>query len=259
VYVAGGHYKPEPLAERGAALYDLGYYVPVGQFIEQHELSYLYSATMLTYIADAYGKDAVWKFLAADNDASDGQPGPIDIAIQNTFSVSQDQFNENFRAWLQDHDLGNQLDDLRLTIKLQDLRRQYQDTYVPPPYLILGNDINDVTRPEFLPLVIREPQSPANTAIELLIANGQEAIIASDYPTAEQMINTVENILTTKNFQSPPAQDYLDIATTLIENGYSVDSLKLSDNKATAQVSKDTPALFSIELQKNADGWAIIP
>ena len=259
VYIAGGHYKPEPLAERGAALFDLGYYVPVGQFIEQHELSYLYSAAMLTYIADAYGKDTVWKFLAADNDASDGQPGPLDIAIQKTFSISQDQFNEGFRSWLQDHDPGTQLDDLRLTIKLQDLRRQYQDTYVPPPYLLLGNGMRDVTRPEFLPLILRESQSPANTAIELLIANGQEAIIAGDYPAAEQIINTVENILSSKNFDSPPANDYLAIASTLIENGYSVDSLKISDNSATAQVSTNTPTLLTLQLQKSADGWVVLP
>ena len=37
VYVAGGHYKPEPLAGRGAALFDLGYYVTVTGFIPQHE------------------------------------------------------------------------------------------------------------------------------------------------------------------------------------------------------------------------------
>jgi len=259
VYVAGGHYKPEPLAERGAALFDLGYFVPVGQLIEQHELSYLYSAAMLTYIADVYGEDALWKFLAADNDASDGQPGPIDIATQNTFGVSKDQFSEGFRAWLQDHDPGNQLDDLRLTIKLQDLRRQYQETYAPPPYLILENNMNDVTRPEFLPLVVREPQAPANVTLELLIANAQEAIIAGDYSTAEQIINTVENILSSKNFETPPANDYLAIATMLMENGYSVDSLKISDSKATAQVSKDTPILLTIELQKTAKGWSILP
>ncbi|HXD09978.1 MAG TPA: hypothetical protein VN653_07950 [Anaerolineales bacterium] len=259
VYIAGGHYKPEPLAERGAALFDLGYYVPVGQFIEQHELSYLYSAAMLTYIADAYGKDTVWKFLAADNDASDGQPGPLDIAIQNTFSISQDQFNDGFRTWLQDHDPGTQLDDLRLTIKLQDLRRQYQDTYVPAPYLLLGNDMRDVTRPEFLPLILRESQSPANTAIELLIANGQEAIIEGDYSTAEQIINTLENILSSRNFETPPASDYLAIATTLIERGYSVDSLRVSDNSATAQVSTNTPTLLTMQLQKSADGWVILP
>jgi len=260
VYIAGGHYKPEPLAERAAALYDLGYYVPIGQFLGQHELDYLYSAALLTYIDDTYGKDAVWKFLTADNDPTDGQPGPIEAAIQNTFSISPDQFNEGFRTWLQDHDPGTQLDDLRLTIKLQDLRRQYQDTYVPAPYLLLGNGMRDLTRPEFLPLIIREPQTPANTAIELLIENGQKAIVSGDYLTAEQITNIIESILSSKNFETSPANDYLAIAKILIENGYSVDSLKLSDNKATAQVSKDTPALSSIELQKNADNsWIILP
>src|SRR5687768_17887263 len=44
VYVAGGHYKPEPLVQRGAALYDLGLSAPVTEIIPQHELSYLHAA-----------------------------------------------------------------------------------------------------------------------------------------------------------------------------------------------------------------------
>jgi len=95
--------------------------------------------------------------------------------------------------------------------------------------------------------------------LELLMANGQEAIIAGDYPAAEQIINSVENILSSKNFETPPANDYLAIALTLIENGYSVDSLKISDNSAAAQVSTNTPTLLTIQLQKSADGWVVLP
>jgi hypothetical protein len=75
VYVAGGHYKPEPLAERGAALFDLGHYVPVGEFIGQHELDYLYPAATLTYIVETYGMDKMWEFLASDDHPQDDQPG----------------------------------------------------------------------------------------------------------------------------------------------------------------------------------------
>src|SRR5215207_5131500 len=67
VYVAGGHYKPEPLDQRGSALFDLGYYVPVGEFLSQHELAYLYPAAMLTYIVEVHGKDKMWQFLGSDD------------------------------------------------------------------------------------------------------------------------------------------------------------------------------------------------
>jgi len=94
VYVAGGHFKKEPLAERGAALYDLGYYVPIDQSssINQHELAYLYPAAMLTYITETYGQEKIWKLLAADDNPQDGQLGSLEAAIRSTFGVSLQDF-----------------------------------------------------------------------------------------------------------------------------------------------------------------------
>src|SRR5687768_12496623 len=114
VYMAGGHYKPEPLAQRGAALYDLGLSVPVNELIPQHELSYLHAALILTYIIDTYGEEKLWKFLSADQTPSDGQLLPMEDAIRLTFGVSLEDFDHGFQAWLESNDPGQQLDDLRL-------------------------------------------------------------------------------------------------------------------------------------------------
>lgn len=260
VYVAGGHYKPEPLAERGAALYDLGYYVPVGQSIKQHELAYLHSAAVLTYIAEAYGSETVPKLLAADEDPQDGQTTPLETAIQSTLGISLSEFDKDFQAWLESKDPGEQLDDLRLTIELQDLRREYQDTYAPPPELIVGIPIADaVARPEYLPVMIREANAPANVAIELIIAEGQQAIVDADYFRAEELINILSEIVSTGQFENPLAKDYLDIVLALADAGYEAVSLDLQGNQATAEVTIVPPAVISVELENVNSIWQVKP
>ena len=260
VFIAGGHYKPELLAERGAALLDLGYYVPVGQSISQHELSYLYPAVMLTYISEKYGADTVGKFLSADNDVSDGQPGPLDFAIQHTFGISEEEFNANFRSWLEAHKPGSQLDDLRLTIELQDLRRQYQDTYVPSPVFIF-NMLEDktLTLPAFTPITTREASSPANVTFELIMVNAQKAIVDGNYPTAENLINILKNILATTGFEDPLAKEYFSITTLLLNQGYNIDTLNLNGSTALAQVISTGADKQTRQLQKVNGIWEIIP
>ena len=259
VYVAGGHYKPEPLAERGAALYDLGYYVPVGESIDQHELNYLHAAAVLTYIADAYGSDKIWEFLTADVDSKDGQVTPLETAIQNTLGISLDQFDQDFEAWLESKEPAKQLDDLRLTIALQDVRRQYQETYTPPPYFIAWDVAETVARAEYLPVLIREADAPTNTAAELLIADAQQAIIEGDYVQAEQRIKVLEQIVTTSRFEDALAKEYLDIVLVLQAAGYDVLSLDIEGGQATAQVTTDPPAATRLELEKIDDIWQVRP
>jgi hypothetical protein len=259
VYVAGGHYKPEPLAQRGAALYDLGYYVPVGEHIDQHELSYLHAAAVLTYIEETYGSEKIWKFLTTDTDPQDGQPAPLETGIRATFGISLQQFDQDFQAWLESKEPGPQLDDLRLTIELQDLRRKYQETYAPPPYFIAWDVDGSVARPEYLPVLVREADAPANAAAELMIARAQQAIVDGDYVTAEQLITVLEKVVTTGGFEDALAKDYLDFVLVLEDAGYDVFSLDLQGDQATAEVTVDPPAVTSLEVEKIDGHWKIMP
>ena len=260
VYVAGGHYKPEPLAERGAALLDLGYYVSVSEFIPQHELSYLYPAALLTYLVETYGKEKTWEFFEADDNPEDGQPGSLEAALQSTFGISVQELDQSFQAWLERHEPGEQLEDLRLTIELQDLRRQYQDTYSPPPYLLITGAAEDaVARPKYLPVVMREANSAPNIAVELIIAHGQQAIIEGEYDRAETLIGVLRDIVTTGTLDDPLAREYLDIVLALEEAGYETLSLALQANHATAEVTMEPPIVTRVELQKVDDSWQVKP
>jgi hypothetical protein len=263
VYIAGGHYKREPFAQRGAALYDLGHYAPVADFIPQHELSYLHAALILTYIVDTYGQEKLWEFLSADGDIPDEQWLPLGDAVQATFGIPLSEFDEGFRAWLEKNEPGEQLDDLRLTIELQDARREYQTRYSPQPIFMMMEVVDDLgdtlTRPENLTLMMREAHAPANIAVELLIANAQRAIIAGAYAEAEELIKTIKEVLSTGRFENPLAKAYMDIVMAAGEAGYEVVSLNLQHGYATAQVTEEPPTTTVLVL-RNVNGiWQIEP
>ena len=259
VYIAGGHYKPEPLAERGAALFDLGHYVPVTQFIQQHELSYLYSAAMLTYIVETYGIEKMWEFLGSDDNTEDDQPGSLEAALQVTFGVSVREFDQGFQAWLESKEPGEQLEDLRLTIELQDLRRQYQDTYSPPPYFLIARAEDAVARPEYVPVVMREANTAPNMAVELIIAHGQQAIIDGDYDRAESLIGVLRDIVTTGKFEAPLAKEYLDIVLAAASEGFEIVNLAIQGDQASARVTAEPPTLINLSFRKIDGIWQIQP
>jgi hypothetical protein len=51
--------------------------VPAEEFIPQHELSYLHSVLIPTYIVATYGEAKLWEFLRADVNTTDGQLMPL--------------------------------------------------------------------------------------------------------------------------------------------------------------------------------------
>jgi hypothetical protein len=160
---------------------------------------------------------------------------------------------------LESKEPGKQLDDLRLTVELQDLRRQYQETYTPPPYFIAWDVAETVARAEYLPVLIREADAPANAAAELLIADAQQSIIDGDYVQAEQLIKALEQVVTTGRFEDALAKEYLDIVLDLQAAGYDVLSLDIQGDQATAQVTTDPPVATSLELEKINDIWQVRP
>jgi hypothetical protein len=263
VYIAGGHYKREPFAQRGAALYDLGHYAPVADFIPQHELSYLHAALILTYIVDTYGQEKLWEFLSADGDIPDEQWLPLGDAVQATFGIPLSEFDEGFRAWLEKSEPGEQLDDLRLTIELQDARREYQTRYSPQPIFMMMEVVDDLgdtlTRPENLTLMMREARAPANIAVELLIANAQRAIIAGAYAEAEELIESIKEVVSTGKFEKPLAKAYMDIVLVAGEAGYEVVSLNIQNGYATAQVAEQPPTTTVLVLRNVNGNWQIEP
>lgn len=259
VYIAGGHYKPEPIPERGAAMLELGYEAALDMFPSQHEVAYLHGATIMAYIVEEFGWEALREF--GRNAAGDPfyDPAQRDQILQDAFGVSGETFNADYLAWLGSHEPGEQFDDLRLTIELQDLRREYQTEYAPPPLAIFGRSEETYARPEFLPLLIREANAPANVAVELMIANAQVAIVHGDYTNAESLIESIRGVLESGEFASPLAYEYASIVVALNEDGYEALSLDLQAEEATIQVTRAAPSVETVTLQKILGEWQLSP
>jgi hypothetical protein len=202
--------------------------------------------------------DNMWELLAFDDNPQDDQPGSFEAALQATFGISLRDFDQDFQAWLESQESGEQLEDLRLTVKLQDLRRQYQETYVPPPLFLLGQ-AKEAAKPDYLPIVIREASAPANVAVELIIANGQQAIIDGDYSTAEELNKILADIVATGEFNDPLAKEYLDIVLAAASQGYELVDLEVQGDRASGRVTAEPPILVEMEFQKMGETWQIQP
>jgi hypothetical protein len=201
----------------------------------------------------------MWQFLGYDNNLEDDQPGSLEAAIQAVFGNSLTDFDQGYRTWLESKDPGGQLEDLRLTIELQDLRREYQATYAPAPYFLLTEAANAAARREYLPVVIREARAPANVAIELIMANAQRDIVAGAYSEAEALIKVIHDVVSTGNFEDPLAREYLEVVTTAADAGYEVLVLNLQNGYATAQATNEPPLTTILNLQKVDGVWQINP
>ena len=210
-------------------------------------------------MAETYGKEKIWTFLSTDDNPNDDQPGSLEGALQSTFGVSLKEFDQGFQAWLESKDPGEQLDDLRLTIELQDLRRQYQETYAPPPDFLMAEAPSEVARPEYISLVMREPRAPANIAIELIIAEGQQAILDGEYERAEELNKVLADILSTGEFEESLARDYLEIVLAAAKEGYEVVQLEIEGDQAEARVTSEPPNAVDMTFRKTAGTWQIGP
>lgn len=258
VYLARGHYKPEPLPERAAAMLELGYYSPDSGPLPQHEVRYLHQAALINYIVETYGWDRLWEFAVADSkqpSATFEERGEI---VASTLGVSDDELERDFVAWARAHDPGEQVEDLALTVELQDLRRQYQEKFAPYPQFLLSLTGGRWTEPRYIPTNIREARTPAHIATELLIGNAQRAIFEGRYDDARSLIEVIAPIVDSGRLEHPLAREYAAIALGLAERGYEAVSLALDglgDGTAVVEVTESPPELETVTLEKVDGLW----
>lgn len=255
VYLAGGHYKPEPLPERAAAMLEMDYYSLDRGPVSQHEIVYLHQAAVIDYMIETYGWEELRDYVQADSEVSNPAPGERDEIFQQALGISWRAFNEDFVEWLKAHDPGQQIQDLELTVELQELRRTYQEKYAPWPRFLLGTADETFARPEYLRVNIREPRMPAHIATELLIANAQQALNDGRYNEARGLIKVIESVVTSGRLEEPLAKEYGEVVLALAREGYETVSLDLHGNEAHVKVSASPPELDTLTLHKANGIW----
>jgi hypothetical protein len=278
VYMTGGHYEPEPLMPRAAALLGgyLDWYIPLKSlandfYASQHEIGYLEGAALIEYLVKTYGLDAFFSFYRDIHiNQGESQSDAINAALENHFSISFTKLEMDFLAALRaETDTSSWVDDVRLTVTYYDTMRRYQQLLDPSAYFRTAWLLDNKTMRErgIVADYLRHPHTPTNLALETLFITTSQQGSKKDYTSAFQTLDMISSVLdaiehgTTDPFSvSILAINYLTIATTLQQQGYEVQNLSVNDNSATTQVTTSSgPDLILLNLQRIGGQWSTKP
>ncbi len=205
VYLTGGHYKPEPLAPRAAALLRLGRFIPItqlaaGYFYDyQHEIAYLEAGALVEYLVERWGWDAFAAlYWGLDPDAGDGPAAILDAGLRRTLGVDLATLAADFEAYLRTQpDAAAWADDVALTVATFDTLRRYQQQMDPSAYYGTAW-LPNLARLRELGVVadaVRGPADIAHVTVELLLQDAQMALRAGAYADARRDLDAVNALL----------------------------------------------------------------
>lgn len=276
VYLSDGHFKPEPLLPRAAALLDgrLGWYLPLapladGFYAAQHEIGYLEAGALVQYMVERWGWEAYSAFYRDIAPHPSGKPSAaIDAALQIHFGLSLAELEADFIAALQAQPEAEAwLDDVRLTVTFYDTLRRYQQLLDPSAYFATAwlMDSQQMRQRGILADYLRTPTTPANLALETMLITAGEDLASAPYDQAEvtlaaigQVLDALENGAADPFAASPLAGDYYAIAAAVQQSGYLVEHIEI--NGDSAFVLADAPRLNWVELRllRHPDGaWRL--
>jgi hypothetical protein len=204
VYLTGGHYKPEPLATRAAALLHLNRYIPLNiltdQFYqEQHETGYLEAGALVQYLVQTRGWQTFMDFYHnIDPIPNASQSQILDAALRASFGLSLQQLDDQFVHYLSQQPLVPDLcEDVRVTIRLYDTMRQYQQKLDPSAYFesVWLPVEADMRKRGIVADDLRHPDGLVNQLIENELISASMDLREGHFAQAEKTIGAVTIIL----------------------------------------------------------------
>jgi len=190
VYLTGGHFKPEPLGPRAAALLDLGWYIPMTKvaddfYNQQHDIGYLEAASLVKYLVDTYGWDSFNQFYR-DIPALEGKKDSavIDAALRQHFNISFDELETAYLTWLRAQVFTPaERTDLRLTVQFFDTVRRYQKALDPSAYFLTAwlPDGSVMRQRNIVADFLRRPRKLDNRLLEILFVDAWQNLAAGRY------------------------------------------------------------------------------
>ncbi len=204
VYASGGHYKPEPLGPRAAALLDLDWYIPLASLADdfyhhQHEIGYLEAGALVQYLVEAYGWEAFDAFYRQiDLPASGRQSDALDAALRRHFGRGLAEVEQDFLAWLGRQEVDEAIRaDLRLTVELYDAIRRYQSLFDPSAYFLTAwlPDGAAMRERGIVADYLRHPAGWRNRVLETLLVDADRALRSGEYWRVRRNIDLVDLLL----------------------------------------------------------------
>lgn len=207
VYLSRGHFKKEPLIQRAAALFELGWYLPLTELVEsfytsQHEIGYLEAGALVHYLINTYGWEAFNDFYRDIHPQPSGsQLEALDKALESHFGLSLAQLEVRFKSELHRQQINPDMyDDLRLTVEFYETVRHYQQMLDPSAYFLSAwlPDGEQMRQERIVADYLRHPITPDNLMIEDLLVTVDEELRAGNYTRAERALQIVNKTLDLK-------------------------------------------------------------
>jgi hypothetical protein len=202
-WLSGGHFKPEPIYPRAAALLQLDWYIPLQKLADdfypsQHEIGYLEAAALTGYLIDTYGWET---FNLVHRGSNEGEVSPskaLDAAFRQYLGRSFDEIETDFVEFLRTQTVkSTHVIDVRLTVAYYDTLRAYQQALDPSAhYLTAWLPSGAVMRERGIVAdFLRRPRAPINERIEGILVQTNQALLTGDYPAVEQNLRTAQTFL----------------------------------------------------------------
>ncbi len=282
VYLTGGHFKPEPLIPRAAALLEpveqeaglgLGFYLPLEPLSDdfyrsQHEIGYLQAGALVEYMVETWGWEAFSDFYRDIHPHPSGESSQaIDAALRQHFDLSFAQLEERFQEALRQQVVTPDLyDDVRLTVEFYDTARRYQQALDPSAYFLTAwlPSAREMREREIVADYLRHPTEIENLTLETLLVTADEHLRAGRYVQSERSLDAVNAVLDALDQGArepfgvhPLAETYYAIVDTLVRSGYQPQRVQISGGKARVWVSADPPEVVELEVVWVGEGWEI--
>lgn len=227
VYVAGGHYRSEPLRAKAGTLPTTSAYIPLGRLVQdfythQHEAAYLEAGSAVQYLVETHGWDAIATVCEAAAEAGGTDMARWDAGLA-ALDMERAEFETGWLAWLDAsqvavHDQAL----LELELRLMDTMRAYQAAYDPAAHYLEGLLFSpeEGAREEIVADFVRRPRDPEPVGLELVLAMGQEAVEQRDPVMLAMLVDDLKVALSQGIEQSEFVRDAVQIAELALEQGW---------------------------------------
>jgi hypothetical protein len=204
VYLSGGHFKPEALPPRAAALLDLDWYIPLRELTDnfypsQHEIGYIEAGALIQYLVETYGWEAFNGFYRDMHPQPSGkQSDAMDAALQAHVGITleqlETQWQDSLRALPPDPAARQ---DVVLSVQFYDTVRRYQQAFDPSAYFRTAwlPDGAEMRRQGITADFLRHPDGEANIALETLLVQADASLRAGDLAAAAEKIEAAQQML----------------------------------------------------------------
>jgi hypothetical protein len=204
VYISGGHFKQEPLLPRAAALFDMGWYIPLKDltdnfYPQQHEVGYLEAGALIQYMVEKYGWSAFDDFYRHLPDPGQRTPSEeLDAALRTQFGISLSDLETDLIASLKTQAVTADIRaDLRLSVRFYDTVRRYQQDLDPSAYYLTAwlPDGKTMRDQGIVADYLRHPDGWKNRLIEPLLVRADKELRLGEYVQVEKTLDWINWLL----------------------------------------------------------------